>query len=373
MTDWLVLTIVSVVLALLAGWAVPAWVAKRLVAAQEAGGATVTNFRGRKVVLGLGLVWLVWAVGIAALSNLIGFATQLITGSIQGAGLVPQDWWNVVTFAPLSTVSHAIPIILVIGAVAFGLADDAFGGGTDKGFRGHLGALREGRLTTGMLKVLGIGLLSFVTATSIASMLDDSDPWAASTTGWTHGVLVALAWLAATLVIALAANLVNLTDLRPGRALKTYSVLAVLGTGLCMWGFWKALEAAIIGSAAAVAAQGAAAVSPGLPTGSQELWMWGIGSTLCLLILVLGPVVAVWGHDLGERAMLGDAGANAMGGLAGYLLARSAPLWLLGVLALVLLALNLASERLSFSAVIEKVPVLAWLDGLGRMDEGRAR
>jgi len=368
MIDWIALTVVSVVLAVVAGWAVPAWVAKRLVAAQQAGGAGVANFRGRKVALGLGLVWLVWVVGIAGLSNLIGFASQLITDSIQGAGLVPQDWWNVVAFAPFPTVSHAIPIILVIGAVAFGLADDALGGGSDKGFRGHLAALREGRLTTGMLKLLGIGLLSFVTATSIASTMDNSDPWVAATTGWTHGALLALGWLAATLVIALAANLVNLTDLRPGRALKTYSVLAVIGTGLCMWGFWKALEAAIINSAAAEAAQGAAAATPGLPTSPQQLWIWGIGSTLCLLILVLGPVAALWRHDLGEHAMLGDAGANAMGGLAGYLLARSAPLWLLGVLALLLVALNLVSERVSFSAVIEKVPVLAWLDGLGRRD-----
>ena len=240
MIDWIALTVVSVVLAVVAGWAVPAWVAKRLVAAQQAGGAGVANFRGRKVALGLGLVWLVWVVGIAGLSNLIGFASQLVTGSIQGAGLVPQDWWNVVAFAPFPTVSHAIPIILVIGAVAFGLADDALGGGSDKGCRGHLAALREGRLTTGMLKLLGIGLLSFVTATSIASTMDNSDPWVAATTGWTHGALLALGWLAATLVIALAANLVNLTDLRPGRALKTYSVLAVIGTGLCMWGFWKA-------------------------------------------------------------------------------------------------------------------------------------
>lgn len=367
MSDWIVLTVASLVLALIAGWVIPAWTTKRLVAGLEAGGSGVTNYRGRTVVLGLGLVWVVWVVGLAALSNLIGFATQLITGSIQSAGLVPQDWWNVVPFAPFPTVSHAIPIIMVIGAVAFGLADDALGGGSDKGFGGHLRALREGRLTTGMLKLLGIGLLAFVTATSIASTLDTADSWVASTTGWAHGLLLALGWFLATMVIALAANLVNLTDLRPGRALKVYSLLAVAGTGLSMWGFWKALQQAIISSAAAEAAQGAAAATPGLPTGAGQLWIWGIGSTVCLLILVLGPVVAVWGRDLGERAMLGDAGANAMGALAGYLLARSAPLWLLGAMTLVLLALNLVSERVSFSSVIEKVPVLAWLDGLGRI------
>jgi hypothetical protein len=65
--------------------------------------------------------------------------------------------------------------------------------------------------------------------------------------------------------------------------------------------------------------------------------------------------------------MLGDAGANAAGALAGFLLAWRSPLWLLSVLAVVLLALNVTSERVSFSKVIERVAFLRWLDGLGRI------
>ena len=60
-----------------------------------------------------------------------------------------------------------------------------------------------------------------------------------------------------------------------------------------------------------------------------------------MLALVFGPMLAVWPHDLARRARLGSAGSLAMGALAGYLLARSAPLWLLGVFTLVLIALNL--------------------------------
>src|SRR5690625_6514980 len=64
--------------------------------------------------------------------------------------------------------------------------------------------------------------------------------------------------------------------------------------------------------------------------------------------------------------MLGDAGANVLGAAVGTAAARStAPPARLGMLALVV-ALNLASETVSFSTVIERTPVLRALDRLGR-------
>jgi hypothetical protein len=341
-------------------------VAKRFVASQEAGGNVVSNFHGAPVSIGLGLVWVVWAIAVAALSNLVAFGTQVLTAAIQSSGAIPEDFFSSVSFSPLATATHVVPIMLVIGAAFFGLADDVFGGSDDKGFAGHVAALRSGRLTTGMLKLVGIGVLAFVTSTSIASTIDAADPAVAASTGWVHAAFVAVTWIAATLVIALCANLINLTDVRPGRAMKSFVPLAVAGVALCTWGFWTSLQKAVASTTAASSIAGTAGLTGGLPAGA-EAWVWGIGSVVCMLLLVLGPVFVSWGYDLGERAMLGDAGANAMGALAGYLLARSAPLWLLGVMAVVLLALNLASERVSFTSVIERVPVLAWLDGLGRM------
>jgi hypothetical protein len=371
-TMWVILAVISVVIVALFAWALPAWAAGRVVGAMEARGDTVANFRGRRVSLGLGLVWLVWAIGVAAAWNLVGFGTYVFRVGTSSAEGAPPEWLTALGNAPLATVVAAVPFLLVVGALAFGLADDVWGGGADKGFKGHVRALSQGRLTTGMLKMLGIGALAFVSATGIAGSIGNTDSTVGASTGWTSAGYITLAWVLATAVIALSANLVNLTDLRPGRALKVYIPLAVAGAGVCSWGFYRVLFQRAVESAAAEAVNGAAAATPGLPVGAQ-VWVWLAGVVVCMLVLVLGPVFAVWRYDLGERAMLGDAGANAMGAFAGYLLARSAPLWLLGALALVLLALNLVSEGVSFSSVIERVPFLAWIDGLGRLPAETAR
>ncbi|MFD1119505.1 hypothetical protein ACFQ3A_34500, partial [Sphaerisporangium aureirubrum] len=72
------------------------------------------------------------------------------------------------------------------------------------------------------------------------------------------------------------------------------------------------------------------------------------------------------GEDLGERAMLGDAGANSLGSLlavaAAPSLGRRGRLAALGVVA----GLTAASEKVSFTKVIAGNPVLHRLDMLGR-------
>jgi hypothetical protein len=364
-TTWLAFSAISLLVVALVGWALPAWAARRIAGSAETRWPAVVNFRGRRVPLGLGLVWLMWAIGVAAASNLVSFASRVFVTASMSAGAAPAGWWAALGNTPFAVVVSAVPVLLTVGAVALGLADDVLGGG-EKGFSGHVRALREGRLTTGMLKLLGIGMLAFVTATGIAASIADVDPMVAAATGWARGAFTVLALIAATLVIALAANLVNLTDLRPGRALKAYIPLAVIGAALSSWGFWTALKSQTASAAIGTGGQSASAAALGMPAGAQAA-VWFAAVVVCLLVLLLGPVAAVWRYDLGERGMLGDAGANAMGAVAGYLLARSAPLWLLVVFAVLLLWLNLSSERVSFTSVIERVPALRWLDGLGRL------
>jgi uncharacterized membrane protein len=63
--------------------------------------------------------------------------------------------------------------------------------------------------------------------------------------------------------------------------------------------------------------------------------------------------------------MLGDAGANALGAVVGTMV-LAGPMWLVWAAAAVLLALQLTSERVSFTRVIETNRVLRAADRLGR-------
>ncbi len=102
------------------------------------------------------------------------------------------------------------------------------------------------------------------------------------------------------------------------------------------------------------------------------LWMERAAASglaaMVVLIITLGPVAAVWGYDAREQGMLGDAGANPAGAVAGVMIALWWPTWAVGVAAAVLLVLNLASERVSFSTVIEgnRALVVARLGWAGR-------
>jgi hypothetical protein len=66
--------------------------------------------------------------------------------------------------------------------------------------------------------------------------------------------------------------------------------------------------------------------------------------------------------------MLGDCGANALGAAVATTAAQVLP-WQLRLLTFAAVAaLNLASERVSFTAVIERTPLLRRIDQLGRPD-----
>ena len=78
-----------------------------------------------------------------------------------------------------------------------------------------------------------------------------------------------------------------------------------------------------------------------------------------------GAALAVLPEDLGERAMLGDSGANALGALLGLSAARLPRGVRLGLLAGVA-GLNAASEVVSFTKVIQATPALRRIDQLGR-------
>jgi UDP-N-acetylmuramyl pentapeptide phosphotransferase/UDP-N-acetylglucosamine-1-phosphate transferase len=197
--------------------------------------------------------------------------------------------------------------LAAIGAV--GAYDDVAGATATKGLKGHLGALARGEVTTGALKIGVIGVAGLLGAAAVRA---DAG----------RLVLHPGTLLDATLVAG-AANLVNLLDLRPGRALK----------------------ASLLGSALPVAtSSGGALAAP-----------------------VVGSALAAAPDDLAATAMLGDCGSNALGAAIGTSVVAAAGARVRALTVVGLVALTLASERVSFSQVIAATPWLRRLDEWGRV------
>jgi UDP-N-acetylmuramyl pentapeptide phosphotransferase/UDP-N-acetylglucosamine-1-phosphate transferase len=211
----------------------------------------------------------------------------------------------------LADRTRVAAIAAALGAGALGGYDDLYGNADRRGLRGHLGALRSGEVTTGGVKLVGIGALGLACGALVrrGSLLDKA---------------------LAGVVVAGAANAVNLLDLRPGRAVKA----AALASAPAL--LRRALDSADDRGAVALGAAG------------------------------LGAAAALLPEDLGESAMLGDAGANALGALLGVAAAagcsRSGLVWR----AAALTAVTLASEKVSFTRVIAACPPLDALDRFGR-------
>ncbi|WP_433349618.1 hypothetical protein [Micromonospora sp. CA-111912] len=216
----------------------------------------------------------------------------------------------------------AAALVAGVGGGAVGIYDDMVGARPEqkaaKGFAGHLAALREGRVTAGLVKIVGVGAAGLGAAALLAA-----DPTVAAhprrqrhgAVGRTVDVLLGAG------VIAGTANLLNLLDLRPGRALKS---------GL------------LLGAPLASGPHG------GIAAGA------------------VGAAAGLLSDDLDEQVMIGDGGANALGALLGVALAaRTGPLGRAGALA-VLAGLTAASEKVSFTQVIQATPGLRELDALGR-------
>jgi UDP-N-acetylmuramyl pentapeptide phosphotransferase/UDP-N-acetylglucosamine-1-phosphate transferase len=131
--------------------------------------------------------------------------------------------------------------------------------------------------------------------------------------------------LADAALVALAANLGNLLDRAPGRTIKV---------GLLAY------------------------VPIALAAGSAPVGL--------ALAPVVGAAAGLLPADLGERLMLGDTGANLLGAVLGLAVVLETSRPVRTVVLIVLIFLNLVSERVSFTRVIDATPGLRHLDRLGR-------
>ena len=250
-----------------------------------------------------------------ARTNHAGRPVTLLEGPAHAAGL-----------ATGAVLAGPPTMVAAVAAASLGALDDLVGNTTSKGLKGHLRAAAQGQVTTGLLKIVGLGVTGAVTvaladrrarSTRSAGSAPDS---AADTAAYSTGVTSTLVGGAA---VAGMANLLNLFDLRPGRALKVGMLVA---TPMVL-----RPTPGRIGAAAAVGAS----------------------------LGVLRP-------DLTGEAMLGDTGANALGAVLGLALVERRPTRTRLALLTVVAALTLASEKVSFTKVIESTPVLREIDGWGR-------
>jgi len=215
-------------------------------------------------------------------------------------------------------------MLAALSAGALGSYDDLAGSGSSRGLRGHFDALAKGEVTTGAVKLLGIGAAGLV-----AGALVQRKP---------------LDKLLAGIVIAGSANLVNLLDLRPGRAIKA---------GL------------MAGTPVMLARSGSASAAGSGERGPRGHGPRGHGAGV-LAAGSMGAAAALLPEDLSERAMLGDAGANALGAALGVAAAAGSGRGGLLLRAASIIGLTLASEKVSFTKVIAASPPLNAIDMLGR-------
>jgi UDP-N-acetylmuramyl pentapeptide phosphotransferase/UDP-N-acetylglucosamine-1-phosphate transferase len=202
--------------------------------------------------------------------------------------------------------ARLLVLAAALGFGLLGLVDDLAGGGSDRGFRGHLAALGQGRVTTGALKLFGGAVMALVV---VAPFVGESP-----------GRLLADAAL-----VALCANLANLFDRAPGRTIKA-------GVG--------AFVVLLVAVRSAEDLTGVAVV---------------IGASLGLFL-----------DDLHERLMLGDAGSNVIGAVLGLGIVATCGEAARDVALVAVAALNVAGELVSFSKVIDAVPPLRAVDQAGR-------
>jgi UDP-GlcNAc:undecaprenyl-phosphate/decaprenyl-phosphate GlcNAc-1-phosphate transferase len=195
-------------------------------------------------------------------------------------------------------------LVFLGGVGCLGLVDDLVDA-RPRGWRGHGRAVAKGDFSTGALKAIG----TFALAAYAAAGESVAGP----------------EYLAEVLGLCLAVHLGNLVDTRPGR---TEKALALTAVAVC-----------------------------------ASSWSLAPLSPIAALIVPAGA--CTW-LTLREHAMLGDTGAGVVGGMIGILLVTTIGIPGIYAVLAVLCVLAIYGEFRSLGAAVERVPLLARLDSLGR-------
>ena len=198
----------------------------------------------------------------------------------------------------------ALYIFSMMAMFFAGALDDLIGNRNVSGLKGHFKSLFKGELTTGGFKALFGGFVGLVVSVCISSSIVDI--------------------IVNTLIIALSTNLMNLFDLRPGRAIKAYLVIMI------------------------------------------PIYITLTGYTKVFPLLILPNVLAYFNTDLKARGMMGDTGSNVLGISIGVLMALGYGIKVRLAWLVFLILMHLITEKFSLTKIIEKNRVLKFIDNLGR-------
>ena len=213
----------------------------------------------------------------------------------------------IISFFTVDFVSIACLFIFMFGIMSMffaGIIDDTIGNRDVSGLKGHFKSLFKGKLTTGGFKALFGGFVGLIISVTISKDIVDI--------------------IVNTLVIALSTNLMNLFDLRPGRAIKVYMVIII------------------------------------------AIFFTLSGYIQMLPLLILPNVLAYFKYDLKAQAMMGDTGSNVLGISIGILMVLGYTIKVRVAWLVFLILIHLLTEKFSLTKIIEKNKVLNFIDQLGR-------
>ncbi len=269
-------------------------------------------FRGIIFILGLAGTYLMIPLfkNLLIDSNVIrpNYKGEMIPVSM-GIVFLPMLIINgiILAFFTVDTIGLLCLFLFIFGIVCMffaGILDDIIGNRDVSGLKGHFKSLFKGKLTTGGFKALFGGFVGLIISVAISKNITDI--------------------IVNTLIIALSTNLMNLFDLRPGRAIKAYLVI-MIAIFVTLTGYIKILP-----------------------------------------LLILPNVLAYFNYDLKAKAMMGDTGSNVLGISIGILMAFGYTLNVrLGWLVFLIL-IHIFTEKFSLTKIIENNKVLNFIDRLGR-------
>ena len=250
------------------------------------------NYKNEMIPVGMGIVFLPM---IIINSIILGFVT------LNNIWFVSSSKYNLNIVWLLCLALYIFSMMAMFFA---GALDDLIGNRNVSGLKGHFKSLFKGELTTGGFKALFGGFVGLVVSVCISSSIVDI--------------------IVNTLIIALSTNLMNLFDLRPGRAIKAYLVIMI------------------------------------------PIYITLTGYTKVFPLLILPNVLAYFNTDLKARGMMGDTGSNVLGISIGVLMALGYGIKVRLAWLVFLILMHLITEKFSLTKIIEKNRVLKFIDNLGR-------